>query len=81
MSKKETEILADDLGVPLFRTCAKDDVNIDEVFKYIGVNYIERLRRNPDHAKDRKTGDKKPPKIGPEGFQDVLRRNYEPTKL
>ena len=38
------EELAKRLGVKLYRTCVKDNLNVDEVFAYLGELYLDKCK-------------------------------------
>ena len=40
MHESEAEALATELGVPLIRTCSKDNVMVKEVFQYLASTYF-----------------------------------------
>lgn len=41
LSKEEVEKLAQKLRLKLYRTCVKDDMNVSEVFQYLGKEFIK----------------------------------------
>jgi Ras-related protein Rab-23 len=42
MTAKEAEALAKKYKLPLFRTCARDNVMITELFEYLAVKYFSK---------------------------------------
>lgn len=42
VSDEEVELLAKRLGIRLHRTCVKENRNVEEVFRYVGEEYLKR---------------------------------------
>lgn len=50
MAVKETEQVANKLKLPLFRTCAKDNLMVTELFEYLAVKYFgKNLHKQEGH--------------------------------
>jgi len=42
MESREVEFLAKKLRLKLYRTCVKDDLNVSEVFQYLGAEFVSQ---------------------------------------
>ena len=45
VTASDAEALAKETGLRLFRVCAKENVNVDQVFEQLCVDYVKRRRR------------------------------------
>ena len=46
VSARDTDELANELGLDLFRICSKNNVNVDKVFEHLSVEYLRFAHRN-----------------------------------
>ena len=42
MTQQEVESIASRLGLRLYRTCVKDDLNVKEIFNDLGLEFLRR---------------------------------------